>query len=262
MWNVIHNGVINQIEVLVDGIICYVDDTLLIIGARNRIDAENQSFVTLEKLSKLLAENGLELNQIETEVLVFNDTAHRLKTGDTRNKYGEPTIEAEGSQLRPMESNKYLGIYLDPRLKSRRHIDEVIDKYRCSLPTLISICQNTLGYSWEARRVMVKGAVYSHVLYCLSAFYHRLSLKIHRNQLRELQHQCDRMCVRACCSISADAIAVLNISPPLIHRIQARSLRWLQLKNCPILQLGIFADILADGSAPFRANFQKVIATE
>ena len=259
MWNAIHDGVIRQMSNQVNGIVCYADDTLLIVGARDRIDAESSSVAALRSLSDCLAENGLELNQTKTEVLVFNDTPRRLKNRDTRNQYGDPTINIAGEQLQPSESIKYLGVHLDPKLKFRKHIDEAVAKARRSLPTLLSICQNTFGYSWEARRVMIQGAVYSHLFYCSSVFYHRLSLKIHENHLRELQRQCDRMCVRAYRTISADGAAILNISPPLVHRLRARSIRWLISKKRPIRQPGIFADLLAVNETPTRADFKQVI---
>lgn len=162
------------------------------------------------------------------------------------NEYVLPVITIEGGQLHPAESIKYLGAYLDPKLKFHQHIDEAIAKYRHSIPALISICQNTFGYTWMARKVMVQGVVYSHLFYYSSVFYHRLSLGLHQNQLHKLQRQCDEMCIRAYRTISANAAAVLNIFPPLIHHIQVCSICWLQTQGRDIRQPAIFEELLAD----------------
>ena len=69
------------------------------------------------------------------------------------------------------------------------------------------------------------------------------------------------MCIRAYRTISADAAAVINLSPPLIDRIRVRSIRWLLSKGRAIRQPGIFADLLAETPDPSRSDFQKVIRT-
>jgi len=69
------------------------------------------------------------------------------------------------------------------------------------------------------------------------------------------------MCIAAYRTISADAAAVINLSPPLIDQIRARSIRWLLSKGRAIRQPGIFADLLAATLDPSRSDFQKVIRT-
>jgi len=262
MWNSIHDSVIRRMEDHVDGVVCYADDTLLILVARNRLHAERRIRRALDRLAELLANNGLELNQSKTEVLVFNDIPRRLKKHDQNNEYGVPVVNIQGGQLVPAETIKYLGVHLDQKLSFRQHIEKAVEKCRRSLPVMLRVCQNTFGYDYAARKVMVQGAIYSHLFYCSSVFYHRLYLRESRNRLRELQRQCDRMCLRAYRTISADAAAVLNDSPPLLLRLFARSIRWLQSKDRQTPVLGPFTDLVEETSRPARSDFKKIIDEE
>lgn len=85
----------------------------------------------------------------------------------------------------------------------------------------MTLCRRTFGYSNGARQVMVNGATYSHLTYCSSIWYSRLSVKAYRQAILMLQRRCDIMCNWLYNTTSA------NDSPPLDLRLISRSICWL-----------------------------------
>ena len=240
LWNAIHDRVIREMAAVVFGIVCYADDTLLIVGAKSRRSVQRRALRALDRLSALLAENGLELNSSKTEIMAFVDAHKMHMIYDPAVQ--PPVLELPGCSLVPKKEMKYLGVWLDDKLSFDHHIQRTIDKCRRILPLLTQLCQNTCGYSNSARRVMVYGAIYTHLFYCSSLFYHRLWIRQHRKKLCELQRLCDRMIIRGYRTISGDAASVIALSPPLDILVTKRSLQYLLKTERPIWYYGAFPD--------------------
>ena len=213
LWNAIHDEVIREISETVFDVVCFADDTLLIVGGDTRPEAEQRSGDALARIAALLARNGLELNTTKTEVLVGFPRwihAHREQNDD----YGIPSVPTPNGPLERLTHMKYLGVIIDLSGRWDRHVSFMVEKCHRILPLLLQLCQNTCGYSPAARRVMVNGAVYSLLHYCSTLFYHTLQTRAHRRLLAALQRKCDRICIQGYRTISGDAAAVLANAPP------------------------------------------------
>ena len=255
LWNAIHDRVIREIAALVFAVICYADDTLLVIGANSRASVQRRAARAIRRLSALLLANGLELNNSKTEIMAFVD-AHRMHMIYDP-AVQPPVIDIPGARLEPKRQMKYLGVWLDDKLSFDYHIQQTIAKCRRILPMLTQLCQNTCGYSNAARRVMVYGALYTHLFYCSSVFYHRLWIRQHRKKICELQRLCDRMIIRGYRTISGDAASVIALSPPLDLLLVKRSLQYLLKTERPIWYYGAFPNTVnADLT---RADWSRLI---
>jgi len=174
--------------------------------------------------------------------------------------YVPPEIDISGGCLKPQPVIKYLGVYLDQKLSFDTHIENTIAKCRRILPWLTQLCQNTCGYSNAARRVMVYGAVYTHLFHCSSLFYHRLWVQKHRKKLYGLQRLCDRIMIRGYRTISGDAASVIAMSPPLDILLTKQSLQYLLKTNRPIWYFGAFPKtVTADLSKVARSRLTDQI---
>lgn len=74
---------------------------------------------------------------------------------------------------------------------------------------------------------MVQGAIYSHLMYCSSVWYHRMTVKSYRHAVQMVQRRCDIMCSRLYSTTSAAAAAIINNMAPLDLKIIGRSIQWL-----------------------------------
>lgn len=219
MWNLVHDYVIRQMAPRIFDIVCYADDTLLIIGGNSAAECELKASLALTDFETELRHNGLALNKTKSEFLQFIPRGARQLRIQT--SASEDDVEA----LAPSSSMRYLGVLLDPKFNFTAHFDSVIAKCRQSLPVLTQLCQRTCGYSTAARRIMVYGAIYTRIFYCSSVFYHRLSLKTVREKLKmKIQRPCDLIRIRAYRTASADGSMVIANSPPLDLLVLRRSI--------------------------------------
>ena len=254
LWNAVHDSAIRYMERLVHGVVVYADDTLLIVGGQTRSEVEGRCAAALRQFSEQLAQNGLELNQTKTEVLVYTDFPRCLLAEDPTTMpgwdYGMPQIPVEGGVLEPQPVMKYLGVYLDRGNNWGHHIREMVNRAKRILPLLCQLCQNVCGYSNAARTVMVQGAVYTYLSYCSSLFYHRLWVRANRKLVLGLQRLCDRIRIRGYRTISGDAASVIALSPPLDLLIARRSIKYLLKTGREVAEYGSFPDTVNVDTTP------------
>ena len=120
-----------------------------------------------------------------------------------------------------------LGIILDSKLSFRPHLEYIAQKCNSRIPLLQGLARNTYEYSYRARKVMFNGYITSLMMYCSSAFYHRLYLKTYAELLMRVQRRIDIICCRGYHDISFKAAGVIAASPPITSRIIERSICWL-----------------------------------
>ena len=233
LWNVIHDSVIRQLQPLCEGLVCFADDTLLILGAADPVQLATRCETLLGLFNNFLAANGLVLNASKTEFLVFRNVPLRIRRRQPH-LTEDPVLHVDGATINPSPFMRYLGVYLDPKLTFNNHLEQCLIKCRRSMQLLHRLCPNVHGYHPAARRVMVQGAVYAHLYYCSSTWYHRLKLRDPRTSVLSLQRQCDRMITSAYRTVSGSAIGVIAASPPLDLLLIRRSIRWLQKQQLPV----------------------------
>lgn len=261
LWNAIHDEVIRDMLDLVYDVICYADDTLLIIGGNTRQEAEQRSGAALTNITNLLARNGLELNTSKTEILVGNKRRSRNRNPDDDvHLFSVPT---PSGPIHPQDAIKYLGVILDLSGTWTRHLSYIVEKCHRVLPLLLPLCKNVCGYSPSARRVMVNGAVYSLLHYCSSIFYHVLQKKSIRKTLAALQRKCDRICIQGYRTISGDAAAVIANAPPLDLLLTQRALFSLIKRNILPNHFGPFPPITdINPDCPIPDSWKHVVTLE
>ncbi|VDO13798.1 unnamed protein product, partial [Brugia timori] len=225
LWNIVHDCVIRGLEPEYPRTTCYADDTLVIVGAHTKPDIEAAVRTCITTVTDLVGLNGLSLNTDKTEVLCFVDM--RIPPGTPAADHGWPSVQHHGADIRMCRSIKYLGVHLDNTGHWDVHFKHILERCNTALAPLMTLCHRTFGYSNAARRIMVQGAIYSHLLYCSSAWYHRLKVRAYRHAVQMIQRRCDILSARLYSTTSATAAAVINGSQPLDLRIICRSIQWL-----------------------------------
>lgn len=260
LWNAIHDDVIRHMIDTVFDVICFADDTMLIIGGNTCSEAEQNSSIALNRIANLLAQNGLELNTNKTEVLIGYP---RSIIGAEDDDYRVPIIRTPTGPLERLTHIKYLGVILNLTGSWIQHIDYVIEKCHRILPLLLQLCKNTCGYSPYARRIMVNGAVYSLLHYCSTLFYHQIQRRRNRRLLAALQRKCDRICIQGYRTISGDAAGILANSPPLDMLLVRRALIALVKRGVVPKYFGPFPSITEiDPDSPIPENWKLIVTEE
>ncbi|VDO14914.1 unnamed protein product, partial [Brugia timori] len=239
LWNVIHDAAIRHLEPLCNGLVCFADDTLLILGANSPPALATRCEGVLQAFSTVLAAHGLQLNVAKTEFLVFRNIPLRVRRRRPQLE-ADPVLRMAGTVLTPSPAMRYLGVHLDPKLSFNHHLAKVKERCTRSLLLLRRLCPNVYGYHPAARKIMARGVVHTHLYYCSSVWYTRLKLKHPRGLVLDIQRRCDRMVISGYRTISGSAASVIAASPPLDILLVRRSILWLRSEDLPVPYWGPF----------------------
>ena len=95
----------------------FADDTSLYYSCKNTNNLENVINCELAKISDWLSANRLSLNVAKSKLLYF--------TNKNRNPFKNIEIKINGEVLKEVDSAKYLGVYMDNKLKWNVHINNI-----------------------------------------------------------------------------------------------------------------------------------------
>lgn len=101
-----------------------------------------------------------------------------------------------------------------------------------ALPLLLQLCHSLFEYLTNVRRIMVKGCICTHLLYCSSTWYYQAVLRKNRKLLKSLQRKCAITISGSYRTITY--ILVQNL-PPIDLEIFRRSILWLLTQRHPTL---------------------------
>ena len=101
---------------------CYADDTAIYVSGETKVEVQHQLQEDFECISYWLKANKLSLNVGKTKVMCM---ATQYFRGD-RNIY----IHLDGIEIEQVDSYKYLGLIVDPKLTFCGHIDKLVKKSR------------------------------------------------------------------------------------------------------------------------------------
>lgn len=241
LWNILYDGVIDGITQMYNNTCVYADDTLIVLGADTVQGITQAVEDCVKEVQDLLQPVGLLLNVGKTEILLGNRLPPRVRAG-----LPDITFHLDGHLVRPLEAIKYLGVMLDAKLNFRAHLDYLKDKCLKRIPMLQSLCRNTHGYEFAARKIMFNACIYSLLMYCSSVYYHRLILKTYRNRIEAIERRCSIICSRAYQDLNVGVAGLLAASPPLHLSITNRSVRWLLQHGYDVPHWGHLPKLIPD----------------
>lgn len=119
---------------------------------------------------------------------------------------------------------KYLGVKIDWRLQWEEHLKYLEEKTWKILPKILSLCQNTYGYSTLARRTMLYGTIGAYYRYASTCYSSVLHTKENMKRISML-HQKLNVCIgRIYKTASCLGTSTIIGQPPLVLEITARSI--------------------------------------
>jgi len=206
LWNIAFDSVLR----LADDeefceIICYADDTLVIIDGKDMEQTLLRASVFLTRVVNHIDRLGLSVAIEKTEAIVF-----RANTINMTSDF----IVVNNAQIKFATSIKYLGIMLDSRWAFNEHLKYVESKADRVIRALNRLMPNLRGPD-ERRRRLFANVVYSVVLYGAPFWGDVLSTSRARYALRKLERSVAQRVISAYRTVSSNAALLLARLPPL-----------------------------------------------
>lgn len=103
-------------------VVLYADDTALLVSSKNLAEIQTKLSEDLDSVNLWLAENRLTLNAKKTKCMLFGSPQKLAKVRD------ELLIQIDGEPLENVLVFKYLGLWLDPVLNWKHHVNCIAKK--------------------------------------------------------------------------------------------------------------------------------------
>lgn len=219
LFAIMINGIFSEIESHVE-VALYADDGALWKRGRNIkfIWKEIQRAVT--DVDKWAIKWGFRISVQKTKSMVF-----------TKKKITEDMkITLSGLEVERVESFKYLGMWLDPKLTWNPHIQNMVERCKKVLNVMRCLRGIEWGASRHALRTIYTGLIRSVLDY--GSFIYGSAAKTILRKLDVVQNQALRLCCGAMKSTPVTAIQVEMEDMPLhLRRDQLAAVYWANLKG-------------------------------
>lgn len=143
-----------------------------------------------------------------------------------KRKINTVVFNVQDAMVRPKNSIKYLGVYLDQKLSFAVHISKTIEKAGRTVTALSRLMPNVGGPRTSKRRIL-SSVVHSQILYGAPAWHEATKNKILMTKLSSLQRV---LSIRICSgyrTISTQGVGVIAGIPPIKLLIEERRERYL-----------------------------------
>lgn len=197
---------IDNIWVRGTNIIQYADDILIYVEQRDLNLAFNIMKENIKKLHGWLRDKGLELSDEKSSIGVF--TRHRLNDLPTH-------ISTEEHSIAVKNSNKFLGVKLDQKLKFKECIQDIKKKIEKRINLLRVVNKTWWGAHPQTSLELYKTLIRPILDYGSIAYHSSPHVKV----LDKVQYRCIRICIGAMKSTPINAMLVESGELPL-------KLRW------------------------------------
>lgn len=197
LWNVLYDDVMEMKTANVTNI-CYADDLAVIATAEKKEELVKRVNGTLQKVSKWMEENKLEIAPEKSEAIILN----------ARRKIKDIQFEVNNKNIELKSTVKYLGVTFDRWLLFGDHIQKVCTKAERTIRALQAVLPNINGPKEKKKRVL-HGAVASIVMYGAPMWSDAMRVNIHKDRIRSTQRA---MALRICSayrSVSYEACTVV-----------------------------------------------------
>lgn len=222
LWNVAFDSVLN----LADNeehcnILCYADDTIVIITGRDIIHTSLRAGVFINRVINHIQRLGLRVAENKTEAILFSPN----KAG------GHPEgIMVSSTYIKFQSSMKYIGIQVDPRWTFCDHFRLIGSKVSTITRALNNLMSNLRGPD-EKRRRLYGNVVLSVMLYGTPIWGDAIGSSRKFGWLASIQRSLAQRIILSYRTVSGDAACILARLPLFRFLASMRKRIYKNLKN-------------------------------
>ena len=205
LWNAMYDELL-EIELPDDStIVAYADDIAVMISGKSPAELQQRSNEALRRVGNWLRSAGLQLAVHKTEAIFF-----------TRRRNPQlPELRLEGVAIPYANALRYLGVWLDRRLRFNTHIEKASAKAAVTSEQLARLMPN-IGGPKTSRRKLLSGVVHSTLLYGAPIWANRLlAVKTYQRKMARVQRKSALRVIAAYRTVSGDATMVIAATPPV-----------------------------------------------
>lgn len=175
-------------------VFAYADDTMIILSGNSVEVMKGKIKTAIQNASYEMNKLNLTLNMSKTEILTLGTIIQQ--------DFPKIGIEVNGFPKNSIKTIKYLGIMIDWKLEWCAHLDYLEKKTEKLLPKIISISQNTFGYSTEARKIMLHSTIVAYYKYASTSYSQALMIERNQKKLNNIQKRMNVCIGRLYCTVS------------------------------------------------------------
>jgi hypothetical protein len=205
LWNIAYDTILRQNHEGVRNILCYADDTLVVVSGHSREQLERKSNQSLARVVARIEEIGLKVAGEKTEAVVFSK----------RGKVIAPiNITVGGATITSADTMKYLGVVVDRRWNFSAHLQERARKAE-AVGRMLGVLMPNLRGPTEATRKLYVAVMHSVALYACPAWATQARARMGWQSLRRVQRAMAIRSIAAYRTISYEAASILARIPPI-----------------------------------------------
>jgi len=231
LWNLAFDAVVRSNKFPGCDIVCYADDTLVLVAAPDSYYACETANRQIRRLLRLVGELGLVISENKTEAVLFSKRGLR----------GNPKIGVGDAEVQVCNRMKYLGVILDSRLSFLPHFEYAKEKALRVVRSLGLLMPNLRGPS-QARRRLFYNVVISVLAYGACILYPKqvlapvwgkecIAFPSKQRVIRCVQRMAALRVICAYRTVSLDAAAVLAGVPPISLLVDMRVRTYHQIED-------------------------------
>lgn len=241
LWNIAYNAVLIVDLPVGASIICYADDTLVIVEDDDPTRAVRSATMAVARVVAAIRKIGLQVAPHKTEAMWLRGEGRQ----QMRN---QPVywLRVAGTRIKVGESMRYLGLTLDSRWRFDAHFRDLAPRLDGASLALCRLLPNLGGPSAKTRRLYA-GVLHSMAMYGAPVWADALGAsRRSRLLLRGVQRRLSLRVIRAYRTVSHEAAGILAGVPLLDILAQQRRDDYHNFKRAQ--------NLLGDGVAGTRAR--------
>lgn len=205
LWNITYDDVVRMETFRGCLLVCYADDTLVLVVANNVEAACDLANNQLRRVVECIDALGLRIAHEKANAVMFSRCG----------RIGEPKIRVGRAVIEMANQMRYLGVILDSRLTFLPHFEYVEAKAARAMRSLGRLMPNLRGSS-EGKRKLYANVLISILLYGAPVWADEFCASRLRQQgFRRLHRSIAARVVSAYRTVSYDAVCVLARMPPI-----------------------------------------------
>ena len=151
----------------------YADDAAFYSTAKTLRDCHTKLQRQLDISRAWANDNGIQFDKEKTELIYFHK----------KRKFEEPSLQVEGTEIRPKDILKWLGILFDRKLSFKNHVRFACQRARVVTDHVRRLCNTTRGACPGLLRQAVQGCAFATLFYGAETWYGPQTSKWALNQV-------------------------------------------------------------------------------
>lgn len=211
LWNISYDSLLRMEMPVGISLIGFADDIAMTIVEKDEKILMNKANTGLQRISNWMESKLLKFAPQKTEAIILT----------TKRKLKPICFSIESVDIIPSKAIKYLGVWLDPKLKFTEHIIRTIQKSGKTLTALSCIMPN-IGGPRSSKRKILGSVIHSQILYAAPFWHTVTSNKSRTKKLAGIQRLTSIRIASAYRTISTEAVGVIAGVPPIDLLIEER----------------------------------------